>query len=127
MRYYIVKSDGHAGPWVLAECLDADFASDAASLSSAAVLSEEEVALDADLTEPLRAWKAGEESAYAAWAVEDDAEDILHEAASDAIVQQLEAEGLTAAQGATFEQFEERWRELSGVPERRDDETRGGS
>ena len=127
MRYYIVKSEGDAGPWVLAECLDADFASDAASLWNAAVLSEEEIALDADLAEPVRAWKAGEESAYAAWAVEDDAEDILHEAASDAIVQQLEAEGLTAAQGATFEQFEERWRELSGVPERRDDETRGGS
>jgi len=117
MRYYIVKSEGDAGPWLLAECLDADFASDAASLWNAAVLSEEEIALDADLAEPVRAWKAGEESAYAAWAVEDDAEDILHEAASDAIMEQMEVEGLTAAQGATFEQFERRWRELNGVPE----------
>jgi hypothetical protein len=116
MRYYIVKSEGNAGPWVLAECLDADFASDAASLWNAAVLSEEEIALDADLAEPVRAWKAGEESAYAAWAVEDDAEDILHEAASNAIVEQLEVEGLTAAQGGTFEEFERRWRELAGRP-----------
>jgi hypothetical protein len=82
MRYYILKmSDGVLPAFIAAECVDEFWARDELRLAhDRAVLSEEEMLLDEELAPILTAWKARNDTAWAAWEADYEIDSVLDQA-----------------------------------------------
>ena len=98
VRYYIVRlGDGMLPPFVAAECVDLRWARDELYLhAEAAVLSEEELLLDPDLSAALEAWNARDDRSYAAWESAEAAEIVLEDVGKAEAVETIAPEDADA-------------------------------
>jgi hypothetical protein len=85
MRWFIVDLDPDSGPFILAEAVDQWWAEDATVLTAHVALSEEELALDPDLSPALEAWRSKDDSAYAAFESVREADSLVDTAYIEAI------------------------------------------
>jgi len=97
-RWYVIHPGGMAGPFVIDETPDEDVAREQARSWTAAVVALSlEAAVARDEYRPaLEAWFDGDDTRYLAWAVEEEAERALYDAARDAEFRKLPPEATTA-------------------------------